>query len=248
MYDLTGKVALVTGSERGLGKTTAIMLAQQGADIVMAYFQEEMHAMENKAEIEKMGRRVIAVQADLTREEEARRVADEALKMFGHVDIIVNVVGGVIKRIPFVESTDAVWDAAFKLNVMSMVHINRMLLPQMITQKYGRIINISSLGSKTGGAPNSAHYSAMKGAINSYTHSLSNEVAKDGVTVNAVLPGTMISPLLLETPSWSEDEVRRKYPIGRMSVTEDVVPMIAFLASEEARYVTGEIYAVSGGR
>lgn len=248
MYDLTGKVALVTGSERGLGKTCALMLAEQGADIVMSYFQEEEHALENKAAIEAMGRRVIMVRTDLTQEDQAKHLADEALKAFGHVDILVNEVGGVIGRIPFVESTDDTWMASFKLNLLSNVHITRALLPQMIAQKYGRIINISSIGSKTGGAPNSVHYAAMKGAINSYTHSLSNEVAQFGITVNAVMPGTMISPLLLETPSWSEEEVKKKYPIGRMSVTEDVAPMVAFLASEESRYITGEAFAVAGGR
>lgn len=248
MFELNGKIALVTGSERGLGQTVALTLATQGADIVMAYYQEEEQAMRNKAAIEGMGRRVIAVHADLTHAEDAQKLAETALSAFGRVDILVNVVGGVVKRVPFVESTDDVWNVAFKLNMLSMVRVTRALLPKMLEQNYGRIINISSMGSRTGGAPNSAHYSAMKGAINSYTHSLSNEVAKRGVTVNAVLPGTMISPLLLETPSWDEETVRRLYPIGRMSVTEDVAPMIAFLASEEARYVTGEAFAVAGGR
>lgn len=248
MYDLTGKVALVTGSERGLGKTCALMLAEQGADIVMCYFQEKEHALETKATIEAMGRKTILVNTDLTKEDQAKRLAEEAFAAFGHVDILVNVVGGVIGRIPFVESTDDVWTAAFNLNMLSNVHITRAILPKMIAQKYGRIINISSIGSKTGGAPNSAHYAAMKGAINSYTHSLSNEVAKYNVTVNAVMPGTMISPLLLETPSWNDKEVKDRYPIGRMSVTEDVAPMVVFLASEEARYITGESFAVAGGR
>ena len=248
MFDLTGKIAVVTGSERGLGKTSALTLAAQGADIAMCWFQEEEHALENKAAIEAMGRRAIMVHTDLTKEDEANHLAAEALKAFGHIDILVNVVGGVIGRIPFVESTDDTWMDAFKLNLLSNIHITRALLPQMIAQRYGRIINISSIGSRTGGAPNSAHYAAMKGAINSYTHSLSNEVAQYGVTINAVLPGTMISPLLLDTPSWSDEEVKKKYPIGRMATTDDVASMIAFLASEESRYITGETYAVAGGR
>lgn len=248
MFSLSGKVALVTGSERGLGKTVALTLAEQKADIVMSYFQEEDHALETEEKIRGMGNQVIAVHADLSREEDAKHLAQKALERFGRVDIIVNVVGGVVQRVPFVESTDDVWTKAFKLNMMSMVHITRALLPTMIEQGYGRIINISSVGSRTGGAPNSAHYAAMKGAINSYTHSLSNEVAKHGITVNAVLPGTMISPLLLETPSWDEKSVRELYPIGRMAMTDDVAPMVAFLASEESRYITGELFAVAGGR
>lgn len=248
MFQLDGKIALVTGSERGLGKTVALTLAAQGADIIMAYYQEEEQAMQSKAEIEGMGRRVVAVHADLTQTKDAQALTEAALNAFGRVDIIVNVVGSVVKRIPFVESTDDIWISAFQINMLSMVRVTRALLPQMIEQRYGRIINISSMGARTGGAPNSAHYSAMKGAINSYTHSLSNEVAKYGVTVNAVLPGTMVSPLLLETPSWDEEMVRKLYPIGRMAVTEDVAPMIAFLASKEACYVTGECFAVAGGR
>jgi len=248
MYDLNGMVALVTGSERGLGQDVALTLAGQGADIVMSYYQEETQALETKKQIEGMGRRVIMVHSDLTIQQDAEHLAAQAQAAFGRVDILINVVGSVIKRISFLDSTDDVWNASFQVNIMSMVHVTRLLLPGMIGRRYGRIINVSSIGSRTGGAPNSAHYAAMKGAVNSFTRSLSNEVAGYGVTVNAILPGTMISPLLKETPSWDEGSIRRMYPVGRMAKTSDVTPLVAFLSSEEARYATGESFAIAGGR
>lgn len=248
MFSLDGKVALVTGSERGLGKDVALTLAQQGASIAMLYYQEEEQALQTRDAIAAMGRKVVAIHADLTKQEDVNAAAAQVDQAFDRVDIIVNVVGAVVKRIPFVETDDDFWMQVFNVNLLSGVRIIRAFLPGMIRRRYGRIINISSVGSKTGGAPNSAHYAAMKGAINSLSHSLSNEVAQYGVTVNALGPGTMISPLLKDTPSWDEAAVKRLYPIGRMSTTDDVTPLIAFLASEESRYCTGETLFVSGGR
>lgn len=245
---LKGKTALVTGAERGIGKGVALALAKNGADIAVHYFLSESDAAAVQKEIHAMGRKSVLGYADLTKTDDIAPLFSAIGGELGAIDILVNNVGAVVKRIPFVETDDAFWECVFAVNIMSTVRCSRAVLPAMMEKKWGRIINISSVGSKTGGAPKSVHYATMKGGINSFTMALTKEVAAFGVTVNAIAPGVVETPLLKDTPSWSEEDIRRMYPVGRIGKVDDVAPLAAFLASDDASYITGETFVVAGGR
>ncbi len=244
--DLTGQVALVTGSRRGLGKAIAMRLAEAGADIVIndiAAGQEE--AETTAAEIRALGRRAVAVCADVSKSEEATEMIERAWTEMGKVDILVNNAGLTRDNL-LIRMTDDEWQLVININLSGAFYCTRAAAKRMMKARYGRIINIASVIGLMGNA-GQANYAASKAGIIGLTKANAKELAARNITVNAIAPGFIISAM---TDKLS-DEVKAKYieaiPLGRLGTAEDVANAVLFYASPFAAYTTGHVLNVDGG-
>ena len=245
-FKLDGKVAIVTGSERGLGQGMAVALAQAGADIVGVTYPES--APETAAAVQAAGRRYIHVQANLMSLEPIPRVIDTALKEFGHIDILVNNAG-IILRNDSVDFTEKEWDDVMNINIKTMFFMCQAVGRQFIKQgKGGKIINVASMLSFQGGI-RVPSYTASKSGVKGVTMLLANEWAKHGICVNAVAPGYMATDntAALRADEQRSSEILGRIPAGRWGTPQDVGGVVAFLASKAADYVNGYTVAVDGG-
>ena len=245
-FKLDGKVAIVTGSERGLGRGMAVALAQAGADIVGVTYVAS--APETAAAVEAAGRKYVHVQADLSSIEPVQRVVDTALKAFGHIDILVNNAG-IITRNDSVDFTEKEWDDVMNVNLKSAFFMCQAVARQFIAQgKGGKIVNVASMLSFQGGI-RVPSYTASKSGIKGITMLMANEWAKHGVCVNAVAHGYMATD---NTTQLRADEARSaeivgRIPAGRWGLPEDLGGAVVFLASKASDYVNGYTIAVDGG-
>ena len=245
-FDLTGRVALVTGASRGLGAAMARALAAHGADVVLHASQHEPTVLAAQIAAE-LGVRTAAVAADLASREASRRLAAQALDHFGAIDILVNNAG-IIRRAEAVASTDADWDSVIEVNLSSVFRLCRALGPHMLSRGYGKIVNVASLLSFQGGIRVPA-YAAAKGGVAQLTKALANEWAGQGVNVNAIAPGYMRTD---NTRVLAEDPVRYRQildriPAGRWGEPGDLGGAVVFLASSASDYVHGHVLVVDGG-
>ncbi|OUM87192.1 MAG: hypothetical protein BAA01_08965 [Bacillus thermozeamaize] len=245
---LAGKVAVVTGGSTGIGRASVVALAEAGADVIFTYLASPAAAAETVEQTRPFGSKVKAVRCDVTKREDVEALKAQVLDEFGKVDILVNNAGAAIRRAPFLEGEEELWEQSFQLNVMGVVRCCQAFLPVMLQQKRGRIINISSLAAATGGIGNSVHYASMKGAVNTLTIGLANEFSPHGITVNAIAPGLIDTPFQVKTPGHDFEKARRSTPVRRIGVPEDIAPMVVYLASDQASFITGEIYHIDGGR
>jgi len=257
---LKGKVAVVTGSSKGIGRSIAEALAREGVQVVInSRNAKELEA--TAAEMRNAGATVHAVASDVTDAEGAKRPVDEAVRRFGAIHILVNNAGGAGRFGSFADLTDDEWLGAFNLNVLSAVRATRAALPHMQKQKWGRIINISS-ESGVQPDPMMPHYNASKSALNSLTKSLSKAYGKDGILVNTVSPAFIRTPLLdgmlaqqAKARGISMDEAeqvmlrefRPNILLGRAGKPDETAGICVFLASEQASFITGSNYRVDGG-
>jgi NAD(P)-dependent dehydrogenase (short-subunit alcohol dehydrogenase family) len=257
---LRGKVALVTGSSKGIGRSIAAALAREGCQVVI----NGRHANEldaTAAELRSTQTAVHAVVADVTQAEGAKRVVGETVQRFGTIHILVNNAGGAGRFGSFEDLTDEEWLGAFNLNVLSAVRATRVALPPMQKQKWGRIINISS-ESGVQPDPMMPHYNAAKSALNSFTKSLSKAYGKDGILVNTVSPAFIRTPLLdgmldqqARARGITRDEAeqvllrefRPNIVLGRAGKSDETAGIVVFLASEQASFITGSNFRVDGG-
>lgn len=247
MIDLSNKVALVTGGSRGIGAATSRMLAAAGADVAISYLNNESAAAAVVADVEKAGRKCIAVGGDLSDEAGAAALVDATVQDFGKIDILVNNHGiwtyGEIDTM-----APEVWDETINVNLRAVFLVTQRVSRVMKEQKSGKIINVSSTAGQRGEALHS-HYAASKGAIIALTKSLAPELAPFNINVNCVAPGWVETDMCTEVfaDAAYKEEVRRSIPIGRIPPPEDVAGPILFLASDLARHITGEILNVNGG-
>lgn len=240
---LKGKVALVTGAARGIGRATALALAEDGADIVVNYLTRKKAAQTLARQIEKMGRRVIVLQADVTEPKAVARMLHRAEKKFRKVDILVNNVGNFIIK-PVAEMTYPEWDDIIKTNLYSTFLCSRAALPGMRIRKGGRIINLAvASAEKEGASPRTAAYAAAKQAVISFTKTLAAEEVKNKITVNAVGPGITDTCYSEKT----KQELLRFCPMGRLARPEEIARVIVFLCQNESEYITGAHIPVGGG-
>jgi 3-oxoacyl-[acyl-carrier protein] reductase len=240
-----GKVALVTGAGRGIGRAIAETFAKEGAQVVLADRNCDQ-AIETSQEISKStGQRAIAINADVSVFESAKSMVDESLEKFGKVDILVNNAG-ITRDTLIMRMTEEDWDAVIDINLKGAFNCSKAIIRHMMKQRYGRIVNISSVSGLAGQA-GQTNYSASKAGLIGFTKALAREVASRGITVNAVAPGFVPTALTEVLPEELKSEMLKITPIGRWGTTEEVAYAVKFLASDEASYITGQVLSVDGG-
>jgi len=247
-FELTGKVALVTGASSGIGRATAEALAANGAKVAINFLRNEAGANAARDGIVNEGGSAIVVQADVTRASEVQSLAERTVAEFGPIDILVNNAGSLVERLKILELTEERWDEVIDLNLKSAFLCSKAVAASMIDRQTGAIINVSSIAGRTGGALGSIHYSAAKGGLITFTKGLAKELAPFGVRVNAVSPGVIDTPYHEE---FSSPEMMKTYtgliPLGRIGEPAEVARVICFLASDAAGYLAGETIEINGG-
>ncbi|MBB6670783.1 SDR family NAD(P)-dependent oxidoreductase [Cohnella nanjingensis] len=245
MHDLNGKVAIVTGSGRGIGKRIAYRLAECGANVVVNYANSEQGASDIVREIAKLGRQAVAVKADVSSVGQIEDMVAKTVELFGRVDILVNNAA-IDPMIDFFDVTESFWDRVLDTNLKGAFFCSQACAREMLKLGRGKIINISSVhGSLT--MPRYAAYASTKGGMNAMTRQLALDLAKYNITVNAVAPGATEVEKFTEDPNHDKDAVGRQIPLGRIGYPEDVAPVVSFFASADADFVTGQILTVDGG-
>ena len=241
---LQDKVAIVTGSARGLGKAMVLKMVAEGAKVVVTDINREA-CQTVKAEIEAAGGTALAVKCDVTNREEVSALVAETVKTFGKVDILVNNAG-ITRDAQMVKMTDDNWDAVMNTNLKSMFICSQVASQPMIKQGYGRIINISSIAGQEGNF-GQANYSAAKAGAIGLTKTLSKELGRKGITVNVVSPGFIMSEMSAAIPEKIKEQLIARIPLNRAGQPEEIASAVAYLASDEAAFITGQVLSVNGG-
>ena len=243
--DFTGKVALVTGSGRGIGKAIALKLAETGATLVINDVGDSAPAEQTVAEIKNLNRQAIVVMADVSSSSDVNRMVETAIATFGKVDILVNNAGITRDQLTM-KMTDEEWDKVLAIDLKSVFLCTRAVLRPMLKQRSGRIISMSSVVGIIGNA-GQANYAAAKAGIIGFTRAIAKEVASRGITVNAIAPGFIDTPMTQTLPAERKQALMNSIPLGYLGTPRDIAETVAFLASEEARYITGQVITVDGG-
>ena len=250
MVDMNEKTVIVTGGARGIGRAVVQAFAEAGADVVIGDLRlEDANATATKIS-ETSGRRVVAVQTDVTKREDIEKLRDETLRMFAKIDVLINCAGWD-RLLPFLKTTPDLWQKILTVNFLGVVNTCHVILPHMVERKQGAIVNISSDTGRVGSF-GEAIYASSKAAIMAFSKTIAREHARDNIRVNVVSPGLCDTPLIDEM---REDEFTAKIlssivnfiPLKRLGRPEEIAPLVVFLASEAASYITGQVYSINGG-
>lgn len=245
---LKNKIALITGSSRGIGRTIALTLADEGADIIVNYNLHSEQAQDVVEQIQSMGRRALKIQANVVKSQEVNDMVLQVKDKFGRIDILV-CNAGIGSRSLIHETTDEEWEQVFNVNVRGVFNVARAIVPLMRKQKYGKIVTISSVIAKRGGGlVSKSTYAASKAAVIGYTRGIALEGAEYGINANCVCPGGIEKEGMGgdRPPGFSEKSIQG-IPFGRLGTPEDVASAVVFLVSDESSYVTGCTVDVNGG-
>lgn len=244
---LAGRVALITGADSGIGRAVALAYAREGADIAIAYLTEHADAEETKRVVEAAGRTAITIAADISSNAACRQVVEQTVTQFGRIDILVNNAAYQGEAVATFEQLDAERvERTFKTNIIAMFHLVRHALPHM--KAGGVVINTSSIQAYQPSAP-ILDYAATKGAIVAFTKGLAESLIERGIRVNSVAPGPVWTPLVVQSfPAEKNAEFGKDSPMNRPAQPAELAPAFVFLASDESRYVNGEVLGVTGGK
>lgn len=243
MVNLNGKIAIVTGAGHGIGKEIALNLARSGAEVVITDVSDKI--FEVGKEIESIGSKAFPVKCDVTDSKEAVAIEDKVLGKYERIDILVNNAG-IYPQKPFLEMTNEDWNKVIGINLNGAFHCTKAVIPKMVEQKYGKIVNIASIAGAVIGYMNLAHYSASKAGIVGFTKSLALEMAQYKININAIAPGPID---IGGIPAGSEivQQIIKTIPIGRMGLPIDIANLVVFLASDESSFITGQCIVCDGG-
>lgn len=242
---LENKVAIVTGGSRGIGRGIALKLAAEGAKVVINYRVNSAAAEEVVGLVEKQGGEAISVQADVSYTAEAQRLIKTAVSTYGRLDILVNNAGTTRDMLIMLMKEED-WDLVINTNLKSAFNCCKAAARIMMKQRYGRIVNITSVSGLAGQA-GQTNYSASKAGLVGFTKSLAKEIGPRNITVNAVAPGFVYTDLTADLPQDMKDLALQMTPLGRFGTPEDMANAVAFLASDEAGFITGHVLSVDGG-
>ena len=245
MIELTGKSALVTGGSRGIGRAIVLRLATQGADIAFTYRGNAAAAAETAAAVEALGRRVLTIQSDASVGSAADGVVKAVLETFDKVDILVNNAG-ITQDELIMRMTEEKWDSVISTNLSGAFWMIKAVTRPMLKARGGRIINITSVSGQAG-QMGQANYSSAKAGLIGLTKAAARELASRSITVNAVAPGFVLTELTQDLPEPLQAEITARTPLGRFGTPEEIAQAVAFLASDDAAYITGQVLAVDGG-
>ncbi|MBM6618479.1 3-oxoacyl-[acyl-carrier-protein] reductase [Bacillus suaedaesalsae] len=242
---LTGKVALVTGASRGIGRAIAIELAQKGAKIAVNYSGSESKANELVDEIKSLGQEAIAIQADVSVSESVSSMVKQVIDTFGSLDILVNNAG-ITRDNLLMRMKEDEWDAVINTNLKGVFLCTKAVTRQMMKQRSGKIINIASIVGVSGN-PGQANYVAAKAGVIGLTKTTAKELSARNINVNAIAPGFITTDMTDELPAEVKEEMLKQIPLSRFGEPGDIAKVVSFLASEDSKYMTGQTLHVDGG-
>lgn len=242
---LKDKVALVTGASRGIGRAVALQYAQLGADVVVNYSGSQAAAEEVVKEIEGLGRKAIAVKADVSQADQVTAMVDKAQETFGHIDILVNNAG-ITRDGLFMRMKDSDWDEVIAINLKGVYLVTKAVTKIMMKQRSGRVINMTSVSGLIGNA-GQANYCAAKAGVIGLTKTCAKELAGRGIAVNAIAPGFIATDMTEKLSDKVKESIMASIPMKRMSQPSEIASVAAFLASDFASYITGQVIVVDGG-
>ncbi len=245
---LKDKVAMVTGagSQKGFGKATAITLAREGCDI-LAVDIDLTGVIQTVAEVKALGRKALAYKVDVTKNEDVIRAVESGLNEFGKIDILVNIAGATTSPKFFIDKTEEEWDKDINLNLKGVLYCTKAVLPQMLSRKRGKIINVASVNVKKG-FPTTSIYAAAKSGVVGFTQVLANETATSGINVNCIAPGLALTNFISAgPPPGGYDAIIQGIPNKRSTTSQDIANTVAFLASDISSDIVGQTISVDGG-
>jgi 3-oxoacyl-(acyl-carrier-protein) reductase len=245
MKELSGKIGFVTGGSRGIGRAIVTALAEAGADVAFTYQNSKERAEDLAQAISEKGVRCRAYQANVASSDEMQKVVKQVVSELGPISVLVNNAG-INRDRSFLKMTKPMWDEVMSVNLDGVFHTTQLALQDMLGTGWGRIINISSIVGQTGNF-GQTNYAATKGAIISFTESLARELARKGVTVNAVAPGFIETDMVAGMPEEALTQVKAMTPMGRLGKPEEIADAVVFLAGPRSSFVTGQVLGVNGG-
>ena len=242
--ELTERVALVTGGAQGIGKAVALLLARNGADVVVSDVNLEK-AEETSREVEALGRQAMAIRVDVSRLDDVEGMVQTLLDRFGKIDILINNAGIARDKL-ILRMTEEDWDAVLAVNLKGTFNCTKAVIRHMSKQRWGKIVNIASVVGEMGNT-GQANYSASKAGVIGFTKTMAREFAQRGINVNAIAPGYIQTPMTDALPEKAREELKRMIPMERLGQPEDVAHAVLFLVSEASSYITGHVLNVNGG-